>query len=164
MARTQYRSQASADIRELLTQLNEAKILPYGYPRQLAEKANCTLGAARQTVVGRSANIKIVETLVKDAEKIIGVKVSKPPKLDFSHLTLTQIIEEKLLPNRYGELAAEITGLSPNTIQQIKSGLGTSQNVEVALRELASRNLELELKHRLEKIFEAMEGENPAVS
>ncbi len=161
MARTQYRSQASADIRELLTQLNKTKVLPYGYPRQLAEKANCTLVAARQTVKGKSAKLEIVEALVKEAEKLVGIKPSSPPKADYSDWEISDLVKEKILPNRYGELAAEITGLSPNTIQQIKSGAGASKKAETALRQLASKNLESELKHRLEKVLEAIKEESP---
>lgn len=161
MARTQYRSQASADIRELLTQLNETKILPYGYPTQLAKKTGCTIGSARNTVQGRSAKIEVVEAVIEDAEKLLKIKATKPPKLDYSDWSISKLVQEKILPNRYGELASEMTGLSPNTIQQIKSGSGASKKAETALRKLAGDNLELEMKHRLERILEAIHEESP---
>jgi hypothetical protein len=162
MAKTQYRSQASADIRELLAQLNKAKILPYGYPGILAEKAGCTLSSAQQTVSGRSAKLGIVEIVVKEAEKILGIKATKPKRLDFSDWSIERMTREKVLPNRYSELAAELTELSPHTVQIVKSGYGTSKTVEEALRQLASYNQELELRHRLEKIIEACNEKSPA--
>ena len=120
MSRTQYRSKASAEMRKLLAELNETGIMPNGYPTKLAKRGKLSIHAARNTVRGASAKLEIVELIVKDLEKEIGIKATKPIKLDLSDLTMEEIVEQKLLPNRYRKLASEMTQLSGNTIQQVK--------------------------------------------
>ncbi len=62
-----------------------------------------TLNAARETVKGRSTNLIIVEHLVRDAELILGLKTSKPKKVDYSDLELEGLVRQKPLPNNFAE-------------------------------------------------------------
>ncbi len=153
--RTQYRSAGSEQIRELLRQLNQLKVLPFGYPNILAERTGCTLNAARETVKGRSANLAIVEQLVKDAEAILKLKPSKPKKEDYSAWSMDALLEQKLLPNNFAELTAQLIDVSPATVHVVTSGKGKSERIEEALKVLAGNNQELEIIHRLERILEA---------
>jgi hypothetical protein len=160
--RTQYRSAGSERIRELLRQLNQLKVLPFGYPNDLAERTGCTLNAARETVKGRSANLVIVEQLVKDAEAILKLKSSKPKKEDYSSWSMEALLEQKLLPNNFAELAGQMIDVSPATVHVVTSGKGKSERIEEALKVLAGKNQELEIIHRLERILEAAAEKNKA--
>lgn len=152
--RTQYRSAGSERIRELLRQLNQLKVLPFGYPNDLALRTGATLNAARETVKGRSANLAIVEHLVRDAELILGIRPSKPKPIDYSEWGIEQLVSEKLLPNAFADQVVEMIDVSPSTVYKITTQGLRSQRIEEALRQLAGENMELEMIHRLEAILE----------
>jgi hypothetical protein len=157
----QYSSLNAETLRSLLAQLNKAGIFPFGFTTKFAEETGLALTSIRAALKGQSAAIETQEALINRAEEMTSVIATRPKPLDFSHLNVAELIEQRLLPTGYLEQAAKIAGTTVNAVGWFSKNQREGANryeatkpIEKALLQLAGYNKERELIYRAERILE----------
>ncbi len=117
----------------------------------------------RAALKGRPADIEVQEAIVQWAERKLGVKPSNPKPVDYSHLSVPQLVQQRLLPNGYLQQTAELAGTDQTAVGWfVKNQMdgakrySPTEPIEKALYQLAGYNKELELIHRANKLLEAI--------
>lgn len=160
----QYSSRNAEILRSLLGRLNKTGIFGYGFTTRFAEENGLVLTSVRNALKGQSAAIETQEAIITWAEKELGATPSRPAVLDYSHFSIPELIEQRILPFNYMEQAAQIAGTTQNAVgwfvKNQRDGskrYATTEATEKALYQLAGYNLERELIHRLERLLERLE-------
>lgn len=159
--KTQNTSRNAETLRSLLLRLNQAGLFPFGFTTQFAEETGLPLNPIRAALKGRPADIEVQEAVVKWAEQKLGIEPSQPKPLDYAHLTIPELVQQRLLPNGYLQQTAELAGTDQTAIGWfVKNQMdgakrySTTEPIEKALYQLAGYNKELELIHRVERVLE----------
>lgn len=157
----QYSSRNAETLRTLMAQLNKAGIFSFGFTTKFAEETGLALTSVRAALKGQAAASETQEALIGRAEEMTGVIATRPKPLDFSHLSVAELIEQRLLPTGYLEQAATLANTSINAVgwfaknqREGAQRYESTEPIEKALTQLAGYNKELELIHRAERILE----------
>ncbi len=166
MKEHQYSSKNAETLRALIARLHKTGIFPFGFTTKFAEEHKLKLNSVREGLKGRPVAIETQEAIVSHAETLVGIKPTKPKRLDFSRLTPAELIEQRLLPTGYLEQAAELAETTVMAVGHFarnqREGAKryvTTEPIEKAFQQLVGYNKELELIHRLERLLEKLESQ-----
>jgi len=146
----QYSSRNAETLRKLTAQLNKAGIFPFGFTTKFADETGLALTSVRAALKGQAAASETQEALIGRAEEMTGVIATRPKLLDFSHLSVAELIEQRLLPTGY----LNAVGWFAKNQREGAHRYEATEPIEKALIQLAGYNKELELIHRAERILE----------
>lgn len=148
------------EIKQLVIQIRDKKLLGRGYSKLLAEQLQVTQSLVLSVSSGKKVTVEIIEAIIQLAENNLEIIFEPQPikKNNYSEQELKEklhhIRENDLLPRNYSRIVSEEVGCTMARVRQVSNLVFFNLDIAKSIVNLVENSKEKELIERAKKILE----------